>query len=161
MNNHYNNSALPETIGGKVMLGNAIALAATAFQNKTDKGGKPYILHCLHVMNKMKYEGDEELMIVAVLHDLIEDTGYTFTDLEVMGYSDRVINLLVLLTHSKNISYETYIEQIKSNSEDAVKIKLQDLRHNSDITRIKGLREKDFARLAKYHKAYSYLLEDN
>ena len=138
-------------------LGTAIAIAAEAFKNKTDRGGKPYILHCLHVMNKMKYENDEDLMIIAVLHDLVEDTPYTFTDLEIMGFSKRVINNLVLLTHKKETSYEDYILQIKINSEDAVKIKMQDLRHNSDITRIKGLREKDFKRIEKYHKAYSFL----
>jgi (p)ppGpp synthase/HD superfamily hydrolase len=139
-------------------LGTAIAIAAQAFKGKVDKGGKPYILHCLHVMNKMKYENDEELMIIAVLHDLVEDTPYTFTDLEIMGFSTRVINNLVLLTHKKGVSYEDYIFQIKSNSECAVKVKLQDLRHNSDITRMKGLRDKDFKRIEKYHKAYSYLM---
>jgi len=138
-------------------LGIAIAIAAEAFKDKTDKGGKPYILHCLHVMNKMKYEDNEDLMIAAVLHDLVEDTDYSFLDLEKLGFNSYVIFLITLLTHNKNMSYEDYIFQIKSNNEDAVKIKLQDLRHNSDITRMKGLRDKDFERLAKYHKAHAYL----
>lgn len=138
-------------------LGLAISIAANAFKDKIDKGGKPYILHCLHVMNKLKYENDEELMIVGVLHDLIEDTFYTIEDLTELGFSKRVTTLINLLTHKEGVDYMTYIEQIKSNSECAVKVKMQDLRHNSDILRMKGLREKDFKRLEKYHRAYNYL----
>jgi (p)ppGpp synthase/HD superfamily hydrolase len=138
-------------------LGLAISIAADAFKDTTDKGGKPYILHCLHVMNKLKYENDDELMIVGVLHDLIEDTVYTIEDLTKIGFSRRVTTLINLLTHKEGVDYMTYIEQIKSNSECAVKVKMQDLRHNSDILRMKGLREKDFKRLEKYHRAYNYL----
>ena len=138
-------------------LGTAIAIAADAFEHKTDRGGKPYILHCLHVMNKMKYSGDEELMIVAVLHDLIEDTSYKLMDLISHGFSNKVVNLVSLLTHDPSMDYMEYIEQIKSNSEQAIEIKMHDLRHNSDITRIKGLRDKDLKRIEKYHKAYTYL----
>lgn len=138
-------------------LGLAISIAAEAFKDKVDKGGKPYILHCLHVMNKLKYEKDEELMIVGVLHDLVEDTDYTLEDLTELGFSERVTTLLNLLTHKEGVDYMTYIEQIKSNSECAVKVKIQDLRHNSDILRMKGLRDKDFQRIEKYHRAYNYL----
>lgn len=138
-------------------LGTAIAIAAQAFKNKKDKGGKPYILHCLHVMNKMKYHNDEELMIIAVLHDLIEDTEYTSAVLKTIGFSDRVLNALMYLTHHKDDDYMDYIEAMKMHCNDAVLVKLQDLRHNSDITRMKGLRDKDFKRLEKYHKAYSFL----
>jgi len=137
-------------------LGQAIAIAAEAFKDKKDKGGKPYILHCLHVMNKMKYENDEELMIAAVLHDLVEDTDYTLADLQEIGFSRRVIDLLILLTHVTVISYDDYIFYISKNK-DATKIKMQDLRHNSDITRLKGVRPKDLERMEKYHKAYLFL----
>lgn len=138
------------------MLDKAIAIAAVEFQGKYDKGGKPYILHCLHVMNKLKYQNDTDLMIAAILHDLVEDTSWTFNALKSEGFSDRVIILLKLLTHEKGLSYDEYIQGIASNK-DAIRIKLQDLRHNSDIMRMKGLRDKDFERLNKYHRAYAYL----
>ena len=137
-------------------LGSAIAITAEAFKDKTDRGGKPYILHCLHVMNKLKYETDEDLMIIGVLHDLVEDTHYTLLQLEKLGFSNRVIIGLKFLTHYSQDSYEDYIENMIHN-QDAIKVKLQDLRHNSDITRIKGVRPKDLERIEKYHNAYTYL----
>ena len=140
-------------------LGTAISIAAQEFEGMTDRGGKPYILHCLHVMNKMKYENDEELMIIAVLHDLVEDTEWSFNNLIDFGFSKRVVNALRDLTHIDGENYFDYINRIKTNP-DAVKVKLQDLRHNSDITRIKGIRPKDIERIEKYHKAY-LMLKDN
>ena len=136
-------------------LGNAIALAAEEFKGKVDKGGNPYILHCLHVMNTCG-SNDENVLIAAVLHDLIEDTDYTYKKLLDAGCSTAVIHLLHLLTHDDKDSYDSYI-QIIANSKQATLIKLADLRHNSDITRMKGLRKKDFDRLEKYHKAFMYL----
>lgn len=140
-------------------LGLAIAIASKAFETKVDKGGAPYILHCLHVMNALKYENDEELMIVGVLHDLIEDTGYTLQDLTELGFSSRVVMLIDLLTHKKGVDYMTYIERIKSNSECATKVKMHDLKHNSDIFRIKTVSEKDLKRIEKYHRAFHFLAE--
>ena len=137
-------------------LGTAIAITSEAFKDRTDKGGKPYILHCLHVMNKLKYENDEDLMMAAVLHDIVEDTDYDLNDLRELGFNERVVTLVMLLTHWPDQDYQEYIERIKKNA-DATKIKIQDLRHNSDITRIKGLREKDFKRIEKYHNAYNFL----
>lgn len=142
------------------MLGKAIAIAAKEFADKTDKGGKPYMLHCLHVMHKVGPD-DQELMAIAVLHDLVEDTDWTFEMLRDEGFSDRVINALRLLTHypighSEGKTYDDYIKGIATN-EDARAVKLEDLKHNSDITRMKGLRKKDFDRLEKYHRSYEYL----
>lgn len=137
------------------MLGTAIALASEVFRNATDKGGKPYILHCLQVMHWVD-QSDETLMQIAVMHDVIEDTHVTLNDLRALGFSERVVNALDSLTHWKGEPYDNYINRVATNG-DAVKVKLADLRHNSDIMRIKGLREKDFERLEKYHRAYSYL----
>jgi len=133
-------------------------LVATEFRDETDKGGKPYFMHCYHVMNKLKYEDDEELMIIGLGHDLLEDTHVTPNDLADMGFSLRVITGIIDLTHKKDESYWDYILRVEQNP-DAVKVKLQDLRHNSDVTRMKNkkLREKDHERIAKYHKAYAYL----
>jgi len=137
-------------------LGKAISIAAKAFEDKRDKGGKPYILHCLHVMNKMKYSGDEELMIIAVLHDLVEDTSWTLDHLLNNNFSSRVIAGVSALTHKEGEDYTDYIKRI-SFSKDATLVKLQDLRHNADITRMKGIRQKDLDRMAKYHEAHHFL----
>lgn len=134
-------------------LGNAIALTATKFENKFDKAGQPYILHCLRVMNSVKGINRQ---IAAVLHDVVEDTEITLSDLLEMGYSAKVVAILQLLTHDKKVSYENYIKLIGTN-EDAIEIKLADLDDNSRITRLKGVAQKDVDRMIKYHKAYTYL----
>lgn len=137
------------------MLSLAVSLAAKVFVGVTDRGGNPYILHCLQVMNWVD-QNDQELMQIAVLHDVVEDSDYTFNDLRVMGFNDRVVSALESLTHWEGESYGDYIHRVATNR-DSIKVKLADLRHNSDITRIKGLREKDIARIEKYHRAYVYL----
>lgn len=141
------------------MLATAIKLASDAFVTTIDKGGKPYILHCLRVMNAVD-QTDEELMCIAVLHDLIEDKPdkYSFEQLRSFyGFSERVVSTIAVLTHDKDISnYEDYIKAIAINK-DATTVKLADLKDNADITRLKGLRKKDFDRMERYHKAYIYL----
>ena len=133
----------------------AIAIAASAFEGTFDKGGHPYILHCLHVMRRVERLGTEA-MIAAVLHDLIEDTDWTAEKLLRRGFEPHTVSLIVLLTHQENEPYMEYIMRI-SVSPSARAIKMADLRHNSDIHRMKGLREKDMTRLKKYHEAYAFL----
>lgn len=137
------------------MVSTAIAIAGVAFEHKFDKGGNPYIEHCLSVMNRMP-KSDPEIRAAAVLHDLIEDTDWSFDDLRKEGFSERVIETVRMLTHDHTVSYDDYIRKIRTN-DDARRIKLADLEDNSNITRLKGLRAKDFARLEKYCKAYVYL----
>jgi|SRR5687767_1553296 len=137
------------------MLGKAIKLAAVAFADKLDKGGKPYILHCLRVMMGVD-QNDEELMQIAVLHDVLEDTEITAEDLRREGFSERVIKALELLTHADDSHYDTYIKMVSLNP-DARTVKMADLIDNSQITRLKGLRKKDFDRMEKYHWAFTYL----
>lgn len=139
----------------KGQLAKAIHIASTVFLHETDQSGTPYILHCLNVMHQMPQD-DVDLMCIAVLHDVVEDSDWTFTQLESEGFSSRVIEALILLTRGKNTSYDDYIKGISANK-DAVTVKLADLKHNSDITRIKGLRKKDFDRLEKYHRSFVYL----
>ena len=136
-------------------LAEAIALAATKFVNKYDKGGQPYILHCLFVMYKID-PSDHELMIIAVLHDIIEDTDVTLEDLREMGFSERVIAGVKAMTHEEGVSYMNYIKIIAQNP-DARKAKRFDIDHNTRVLRMKGLRAKDFERLQKYFTAYEYL----
>lgn len=143
------------------MLALAISIAAKAFEGKLDKGGKPYILHCLRVMYGVD-QTDEDKMIGAVLHDIVEDTNekseinYTFALLSEMGFSERVIRILHLVTHNEETPYADYIKAI-SVDKDATEIKLSDLEDNSNISRLKSVRKKDFDRLEKYHHAYLYL----
>jgi (p)ppGpp synthase/HD superfamily hydrolase len=136
-------------------LGIAIAIAAKGFENKTDKAGEPYILHCLRVMNGVD-QNDKELMAMAVLHDVVEDGVCTINDLISHGFSQRVLIGVITLTHNKDVSYDDYIKHI-SACPDAVKVKLADLKDNSNITRLKGLTKKDFDRMEKYHRSYTYL----
>lgn len=142
------------------MLGKAISIASKAFENKTDRGGKPYILHCLYVMHKVKHLG-EVAMCAAVLHDVIEDCsdrGYTGIYLEKEGISREVIDLVLLLTHRSGGTYMDYIKALSVNPI-AKAIKMADLEHNSKLTRIKDVRKKDFERMEKYILAFKYLSE--
>jgi hypothetical protein len=137
------------------MLDKAIALAATKFKGIFDKGGKPYILHCLWVMDKVRHLG-EDYMIVAVLHDIIEDTSIKRKDLREMGYPPHIISAICLLSKEPGENYLDRIQLI-SNNKYARQVKLRDLEHNSKITRLKDVRPSDLARAEKYHKAYKML----
>lgn len=136
------------------MLSNVIAFAAEKHKNQFDRGGLPYILHPLKVMHYTR-SNDLELMAIAVLHDVLEDTDATVKDLVKLGCTERVLKGVEALS---NIGYTEveYLENIKSNK-DAIKVKLADLRHNSDIRRLKGIREKDVIRMKKYHAMYMEL----
>ena len=139
------------------MLDKAISIAAQAFEEKYDKGGQPYILHCLYVMNQMPEQHD--LRCVAVLHDIIEDTDWAEFDLREEGFPDHVVDAVVILTKRNDQSYDDYIKEVSKNYY-AKQVKLADLKHNSDITRMKGIEIKDMARLEKYFKAYKYLIDN-
>ncbi len=136
-------------------LAKAISIATLAHEGQFDKGGKPYILHPLHLMNQLMF--DVPLATIAVLHDVVEDSHYTFDDLVAEGFSDRVLAALILLSHDDSQDYlKDYIPKICTNH-DAIRVKRKDLEHNSDITRLKGLRGKDLERLRKYHTAFAML----
>lgn len=139
----------------KNMLGKAVALAAKAHEDQTDRGGHAYILHPLRMMMRLR-TSDEELMAIAVLHDVIEDTDLMIGMLSSLGYSDRVVAGVDALTRKDDESYDHFIKRCAANP-DAKLVKREDLRDNSDITRLKGLRQKDFERLEKYSRAFIYL----
>lgn len=148
-----------ERYSGK--LGSAIALAAEKFEDKYDKSGEPYILHCLAVMENVKKWDDVELQIAAVLHDIVEDTNITIHDLKnLYGFSQRVCNIIASVTFPK-CTAEEYLSRILNvvcDDQDSIKVKMADLEHNSLILRMKGITDKDMERLKKYHKAY-YILK--
>ncbi len=137
-------------------LSKAIAIVAEGFKDRYDKGGQPYILHCLRVMNSL-HTRDEELQSIAILHDCVEDNICTFEELQKYGFSNRVIRAVDILTHRKDEDYlKVYIKKVSLNN-DARLVKLADLEDNSRITRLKGLNKSDFERIEKYHIAYTYL----
>jgi len=137
------------------MKSNLILIAVNAHKGQFDRGGSPYILHPLWVMNKVRHLGFP-FMIVAVLHDAVEDSDLTLDDLAKEGFNESIILAINLLTKRDGTDYDVYIGAIKLQ-DIAREVKLRDLEHNSKITRLKGLREKDFARLIKYNKAHKFL----
>lgn len=137
------------------MLDKALSIATNAHHGQFDKGGNPYILHPLKVMHYLK-TSDEELMCMALLHDVIEDTDVTYKDLRDQDISERVIKGLQCLTKQRGQTYEEYKGAVVSNY-DAMRVKMADLRHNTDIRRLKGVTEKDIARIAKYQTFYMEL----
>lgn len=135
-----------------------LVLTTTEFSGKFDKGGTPYILHCLKVMYYLKAEHDEELQCIGLGHDLVEDTNVTYVQLRSIGFSERVITGIRAMTKVPGETNDEYMDRIKA-CPDAIRVKLCDLRHNSDIRRLKGVTAKDVARLEKYHKMYLELKE--
>lgn len=140
------------------MFSRAMVIASVAHMEQQDKGGNPYITHPMRVMTTVSTYRDYELMAIAILHDVYEDTAKHIGHLLDDGFSERVYDALLLLSHLESDSYEEYIQKIATNR-DAILVKLADLKDNSDISRMKGLREKDFERIIKYNKAYAYLTE--
>lgn len=134
------------------LLGKVLVLATNAHAGQFDRGGKPYILHPLKVMHYLKTD-DEELQCIALLHDVIEDTSTSWHDLIEIGCTDRVIAGVRALTKLPGQTYDEYKEVVFAN-EDAMRVKLCDLRHNTDIRRLKGVTQKDIDRIAKYNRFY-------
>lgn len=134
------------------MLDKMLVLCTNAHHGQFDKGGRPYILHPLRVMSFLKTE-DEELQCIALGHDVIEDTKTTYADLREVGISERVIEGIRALTKVPGETLDEYKARVFANP-DAMQVKMCDLRHNSDIRRLKGVTDKDIARIAKYHQFY-------
>ena len=132
----------------------AINIAYNAHMGQKDKFGIPYIFHPVHLAELMDTEAE---CIVAILHDVVEDTNITFKELEQV-FSKEVIDALKLLTHDKKIPYEEYILNLKDNPI-AKKVKIADLIHNSDITRLEKITMRDKIRNKKYEKAIKILSE--
>ena len=131
----------------------ALKLCFEVHKEQTDKSGLPYVFHPFHLAEQMD---DENSVIVALLHDVVEDSEMTFEDLEAMGFHEEVINALRLLTHGDDVDYFEYVNKIKENPL-ATKVKLADLRHNSDLTRLNIVDEKALERAEKYQKAITFL----
>ena len=139
----------------KQMLNAMMVLVAQSFDGVYDKGGTPYIMHCLAVMHKLR-SADEELQCIALGHDLIEDTKVTYQQLYDLGFSERVVLGIAAMTKQRGQTYEQYKSQVKANK-DAILVKMSDLQHNSDLRRLKGVTAKDVDRVAKYMAFYQEL----
>ena len=129
-------------------------IAIQAHEGQLDKAGKPYIEHPRTVADAVE---DDVAKAVAWLHDVVEDTSMTFDDLQAAGIASEVINHLRLLTHDKSVPYMEYIAALK-NDPVAREVKLADLRHNSDLSRLNTITDKDRERLVKYQQAMELLL---
>lgn len=131
----------------------ALKLCFEAHKNQTDKTGMPYVFHPFHLAEQMK---DEFTTICALLHDVVEDTDYTIKDLENMDFPRETIEALKLLTHDENVPYMDYVKEINKNPI-AKEVKIADLMHNSDTSRLDFVDEWALKREEKYKKALDYL----
>ena len=151
----------------------AIVLIKKKFEDKVDKGGKPYINHLFSVSNKIKKLVDDlalwsdevndvvlfyqKCSVVALLHDILEDTNTTAAELKDNGFSDDIIDAVVAITRRKDEkSYIDYIDRLKSN--DMAKcVKIYDLEDNMNITRLQNIDDSDLKRIKKYFYCHKYL----
>ena len=131
----------------------AMKLCFEAHKEQVDKTGLPYVFHPFHLAEQME---TEETTIVALLHDVVEDSELTLDDLRQIGFGDAVIAALALLTHDPAVEYMDYVRAVKDNPI-ARAVKLADLRHNSDLTRLDTVDEKALARREKYLQAMTLL----
>ena len=127
----------------------AIVIAAKAHAGQVDKAGAPYILHPLRLMLQM--EKPEE-RIVAVLHDVVEDSDWSLEQLREEGFSPKIIEAIDSVTRQQDEDYDEFIGRTTRNSIGS-RVKLADLRDNCDLSRIANPSETDYQRIAKYRQA--------
>ena len=131
----------------------ALRMCFDAHKEQEDKSGLPYVFHPFHLAEQMQ---DETTTIVALLHDVVEDTDYTLEELKKEGFGDVVIDALALLTHDDVTPYMDYVARIKENPV-AKAVKLADLAHNSDLSRMDTIDEKVMERYRNYQEAIALL----
>ena len=131
----------------------AMKLCFKAHKDQVDKSGMPYVFHPFHVAEQMT---DEATTIVALLHDVVEDTDYTLEDIAAEGFGEDILEAVALMTHEDDVPYLDYVAKLKDNPI-ARAVKLADLAHNSDLSRIGEIDEETKQRLEKYKKAKAIL----
>ncbi len=131
----------------------ALKLCFDAHRDQLDKSGMPYVFHPFHLAEQMD---SEDAVILALLHDVVEDTPTTQEDLRRMGFPENVLEALRLLTHDDAVPYMDYVALIAQNPL-ARQVKLADLRHNSDLSRLDTVDEYALTRQAKYFRAIALL----
>lgn len=133
----------------------AMKLCFDAHKDQTDKSGLPYVFHPFYLAQQMQ---TEETTVLALLHDVVEDSAYTLEDLRNLGFGEKILEALTLLTHDEGTDYMDYVRAIRKNPL-AKAVKLADLRHNSDLSRLDTVDEKALARVEKYARAIAILEE--
>ena len=135
----------------------SLEIVTKLFNDKKDKGGMPYVIHLLKVYSNVS---DYKEKIVALLHDVIEDTDVTSEDLIMIGIPKDIVETLCILTKNKGEDYRKYIDRIiNSNNIIAMNVKIADLRHNMDLSRIKNPTSNDYERISKrYEPAYQKIM---
>ena len=133
----------------------AMKICFEAHKNQVDKTGIPYVFHPFHLAEQMD---DELSTICALLHDVVEDTEMTLEDISNLGFGDDVCRVLSLLTHKDDVPYMDYVREIAKNPT-ATKVKIADLKHNSDLTRLDVIDEWAIKRKEKYSEALRILGE--
>ena len=131
----------------------AMKIAYKAHEGQMDKSGLPYIFHPIHVAEQMK---DEFSTAAALLHDVVEDTGITLSELEKEGFPEEVLTAVRLLTRDGETAYLDYIREVKTN-DIATAVKLADIAHNSDVNRLDKVTKEDKERLELYAQAMEIL----
>lgn len=134
-------------------LAHSMVFAEECHRGQVDRNGAKYILHPMQVMSRMETETEK---IVAVLHDIVEDTPVTLQDLRQKGYAEEIVEAIDCLTRRDGETYEEFIERCKQNPI-AQKVKIADLEDNMDIRRLDMLTESDMERLNRYLRAWKYL----
>jgi (p)ppGpp synthase/HD superfamily hydrolase len=131
----------------------AIAIAAEAHRGQRDRSGQPYILHPLRVMGRVQTEAEK---VVAVLHDVVEDTDWTLEKLRAAGFPEEMVQAVDNLTKREGEAYEAAVERA-ARSPLSRAVKLADLEDNMDVRRLGAIGEKDAERLARYLRAWKRL----
>jgi (p)ppGpp synthase/HD superfamily hydrolase len=131
----------------------ALQIAVQAHAGQKDRNGEPYIFHPIRVMTRCT---SPDARVVALLHDLVEDTSVTFEQLSAEGFSARILSVLRLVTHAPEVTYEDYIAAIAMDPT-ATEVKIADLEDNSDIRRLQQVDDKTASRLRKYVSAHRLL----
>ena len=131
----------------------AMQVCFAAHKEQVDKSGLPYVFHPFHLAEQMT---EEEAVCVALLHDVVEDSSYTLADLEAMGFPKAVVEGIALMTHDPAVPYMDYVAAIGRHPV-ARKVKLADLRHNSDLSRLDTVTDRDLQRAEKYAAAITLL----
>lgn len=131
----------------------AMQISFDAHKEQKDKSGLPYVFHPYHLAEQMT---DEVTACVALLHDVVEVTNITFDRLSELGFTNEIIEALKLLTHDNSVPYMDYVKEIAKNPI-AKAVKLADLAHNSDLTRLDVVDEKALKRAEKYKQAFELL----
>lgn len=131
----------------------ALRICFEAHKNQVDKSGMPYVYHPFHLAEQME---DEYSVCVALLHDVVEDTDYTLTDLIEAGFPTPVTDAIALMTHDDAVPYIDYVKKLRDDPI-ARAVKLADLRHNSDLSRLDVIDDRALERAEKYKEAIMLL----